>query len=137
MERQHYETGVQHRFDCFCKKVLKYTLINFYREKNRQNEREIAFSDMSEREFAGIAISDVYFAEEHKFYVLGETVSVADADLAKALNALPANRLEIVLMSYFLGMNDREIAEQLNMVRGTVNYRKNSSLKKLKNLLKG
>ena len=135
MEQQKYKESVRHRFDSYCKKVLKHSLINFYRERKRRSEREITFSDMSMRDFAGLAVSDEYFTSEYTFNVLGETINVSDSDLAEALCTLPADRLEIVLMSYFLGMKDREIAEQLNMVRGTICYQRNSSLKKLKKIM--
>ena len=135
MEQQKYKEGVRRRFDSYCKKVLKHSLIDFYRERNRRSEREITFSDMSTQALAGLATFDEYFTSEYVFNVLGERINVSDSDLAEALCALPVDRLEIVLMSYFLGMKDREIAEQLNMVRGTVCYQRNSSLKKLKKIM--
>ena len=100
-----------------------------------QSKREITFSDMSAQELASLSVTDEYFADEYIFTVLGESVGVSDCDLAEALNTLPADRREIVLMSYFFDMTDREIAEKLNMARRTVAYRRTSSLQKLKNLL--
>ena len=135
MERQQYEQGVRHSFDSYCKKILKYTLINWHQEKKRRREREITFSDMPIIELANLSVLDEYFAEESVFSVLGETVIVLNPELAKALDTLPADSLEIVLMSYFLDTKDREIAERLNMVRGTVCYQRNSSLKKLKKFI--
>jgi len=60
---------------------------------------------------------------------------VSDADLAEALNKLPADRRDIVLMSYFFDMTDKEIAERLNMARRTVAYRRTSTLKDLKKIM--
>ena len=135
MEQQKHEKAVGHCFDSYCKKILKYRLINWHRERKRQSEREVTFSDMSMREYASLAVSDEYFAGEYLFCVLGKTIVVSNADLAKALSTLPADKLEIVLMSYYLDMNDREIAERLNMVRGTVNYRRNRTLENLKQII--
>jgi len=103
----------------------------------RRGEREISFSELSARELTSLSVTDEYFTNEYVFNVLGESVNVSDADLAEALNELPANRREIVLMSYFFDMTDREIAEKLNMARRTVAYQRTSSLRILKNLLEG
>ena len=67
--------------------------------------------------------------------VLGESVGVTDSDLAEALTALPADRREIVLLSYFFDMTHAEIAERLNMARRTVAYRRTSTLKELKKFM--
>ena len=45
---------------------------------------------------------------------------------------LPDDRRDIVLLAYFLDMTDREIAEKLDMVRRTVQYKRTQSLKELK-----
>jgi len=57
--------------------------------------------------------------------------------MAEALAALPEDKRRIVLLYYFLGMNDREISEMLNIVRETVQYRRTSALKQLKQFLEG
>ena len=69
--------------------------------------------------------------------VMGLEIAIADELLAEALQTLPQDRLEIVLLSYFLGMSDPEIADQLNLVRRTVAYRRTSSLQALKKFMEG
>ena len=130
-----HEKHIQHSFDSYCKKILKYKSLDIRREVKRRSKHEVNFSDMSPQELSGLYVTDEYFADEYIFTVLGESVGVSDCDLAEALNALPADRREIVFMSYFFDMTDREIAEKLNMARRTVAYRRTSSLQKLKNLL--
>ncbi|MCL2223957.1 MAG: hypothetical protein FWB96_03205 [Defluviitaleaceae bacterium] len=125
----------RHSFDSFCKKVLKYKALDIRREMKRRSKREVAFSDMSAREMASLTATDEYFTDEFIFHILGEAISLADVDLAEALNTLSANRRDIVLMSYFFDMTDREIAERLNMARRTVAYRRTSSLRELKKFL--
>jgi DNA-directed RNA polymerase specialized sigma24 family protein len=100
-----------------------------------QAEREITFSALSAQELAELATTDEYFTDEYVFSVLGESVGVTDCDLAEALNELPADRREIVLMSFFFDMTDKEIADKLNMARRTVAYRRTSTLKELKKLM--
>jgi hypothetical protein len=83
----------------------------------RQAERETPFSQLSARDLASLAATDEYFLDEYAFGVLGETVTVSDCELAEALKELPADRRDIVLLSYFFDMTDREIAERLKPAR--------------------
>jgi len=135
MNPRNHEEHIQHSFDSYCKKILKGKAIDIHRERKRRSKREITFSDMSAQELAVLSVEDEYFADEFVFNILGESVAVADVDLAEALNALPADKRDIVLMSYFFDMTDREIAEQLNMARRTVAHQRTSTLRKLKNIL--
>ena len=132
---QKHEEHIRHSFDAYCKKVVKRTARNCYIEIKRRREREIAFSEMSMRELAELTVTDKYFMDEFVFSVLGESIGVTDSDLAEALSVLPAGKRDIVLLSYFCQMSDREIAERLNMARRSVAYQRTSILKKLKNLL--
>ena len=125
----------QHAFDSYCKKALKYKARDYYRAIKRRGEHETVFSDLSERELADLAVTDNYFADEYAFDVPGEQISVTDNELAEALNQLPADRREIILLAFFLGMKDREIAERMDKKRRTVAYQRTSSLKKLKKLM--
>ena len=130
-----HEEHKQHSFDSYCKKVLKRKALDYHREAKRRSEREITFSDMSPQELARLAITDEYFTDEYIFTIHGERVGVLDVDLAEALHTLPADRREIVFMSYFFDMTDKEIANKLNIARRTVAYRRTSSLRELKKFM--
>ena len=135
MEPRNYEEHIRHTFDAVCKKILKRTAIDIQRETKRRGEREVTFSAMSAREFAELAVTDKYFADEYSFSVFGESVGVNHNGLAEALNALPADKRNIVLMSYFFDMTDAEIAGRLNMARRTVAYKRTSTLQQLKKIM--
>jgi RNA polymerase sigma factor (sigma-70 family) len=122
----------EHIFDSYCKRCLKRNALDLQRKDRRQSEREVTFSELSAREMASLSVTDNYFTDAYVFSILGESVGVSDSDLAEALTALPADRREIVLMSYFFDMTDKEIAEHLNMARRTVAYKRTSTLKELK-----
>ena len=57
--------------------------------------------------------------------------------LADALNALPQDNRDILLMYWFLEMADREIAERMNLARKTINNRRLKSYRLLKELMGG
>ena len=98
-------------------------------------EHEIPFSMLPPETLAQFVIWDEYFKDTYRFEARGFEISVADELLAEALKTLPQDRLEIVLLYYFLGMSDTEIAAHLNLVRRTVAYRRTSSLQELKKFM--
>ena len=105
---------VRHQFDSFCRKVL--------REEARDYERHIAWRSDHE----------VSLSEQTHFHVRGYDVAIENEDLANALTVLPDDKRDIVLLAYFLDMTDQEIADKLDMVRRTVQYKRAQSLKELK-----
>lgn len=92
---------------------------------------------MSEKELAQLYTEDKYFVSEQIFNVLGLNVIVTDDVIAEALQSLPERKRDIILLSYFLELSDREIGDKLNMLRSTVQYQRTSTLQQLKNFMKG
>jgi RNA polymerase sigma factor (sigma-70 family) len=136
MEPQDSE-HIRHKFDSYCKKVLKYAARDCYAKQRRRGKREVSFSELTERELANLTATDRYFADEYVFDADGESIGVSDIELAEALNELPQDRRDIILLAYFLDMTDKEIAERLNLVRRTVTYRRASTLRELKKIMEG
>lgn len=133
---RHYEHK-QHAFDSYCKKVLKCEAYNGYREISRRQKRETPFSELSEEELTQLAVYDRYPWEYTAFPVGGDVILIKDDRLAEALNALPQDGRDILLMYFFLDMADREIAERMNMARRTVNARRQKAYRLLKELMGG
>jgi DNA-directed RNA polymerase specialized sigma24 family protein len=135
MKPGNHEEHIRHSFDSYCKSVLKRTARELYGAIKRRGEREVTFSAMSARELASLSVTDEYFKDAYIFSVLGESGSVTNKDPAEAVNTLPSDRRDIVLMSYFFDMTDREIAEKLNMARRTVAHKRTSTLQELKKII--
>lgn len=128
---------VQHQFDSFCKKILREKYRDCVREAQRRLKYEISFSELSPQEMEQLYVMDEYSTDSHNFSVLGYDIAVKVELISEALTALPERKRDIILLSYFLDMNDQEIAETLDMVRRNVQYQRTSSLKQLKKLLEG
>jgi RNA polymerase sigma factor (sigma-70 family) len=90
---------------------------------------------MSEQELEQLSYTDEYASDYLSFDVREYTVSVRNSALAEAIAALSDDKREIILLSYFLDMNDREIGEQLNLLRSNVQYKRTNSLRELKELI--
>ena len=58
-------------------------------------------------------------------------------ELANAIAKLPIQRQKIILMSFFIGLNDREIGEIIGKSIGSVWYQRQTALKDLEKYLGG
>ncbi len=130
---EHYKI---HAFDHYCKTVLRHEVIDIQREIKRQQENEITFSNLSEADFSQLAKMDDYPIEQSTFHIMNEKVSLKNNSSGAALHALSADKCEIILLSYFLELSDKEIGEILHLSRSTVQYRRVITLKELKTQLK-
>lgn len=100
-----YEQRVQNQFGGFCTRVLKNAAKDILKEYTRQRDHEKSLDELSPDE------------------------------LAQALSQLPEDKRDVILLSYFLGMTDREISEQLNVVRQAISKRRSGILKELREYL--
>lgn len=123
---------VRHQFDSFCRKVLREEARNHFKHIAWRADHEVSLSELSEEQMTQLYVLDEYPSEQFHFQVQGIGVAVKDEKLAAALNALPDEKRDIVLLAYFLDMTDQEIADRLNIVRRTVQYKRTSSLKEMK-----
>lgn len=136
MNLQSHEKHKQHAFDSYCKKILKNETRNIYKEFERLRKHEVSMDSLSEKELSQHIIHEGYLENEFCFEVSGVgTIVVTGELIAEALKNLPEDNRNIVLLSYFLGMTDREIAEKLDLVRRTVSRRRNISLSELKKIM--
>ena len=128
---------VQHQFDSYCKKILKCECKDYFRHISWRAEHEVSFSELSEEFLEQLYMHDNYPAEYCCFQVQNYAVEIKDENLALALQMLPEDKREIVLLAYFLDMTDQEIANQLQAVRRTVQYKRANSLKEIKKRMEG
>ena len=123
---------VRHQFDSFCKKVLREEARDYAKQIAWRSEHEVSLSELSEEQLNSAYILDEYPSENSQFDVYGHSITVHDDRLAQALTGLTDEKRDIVLLAYFLDMTDQEIAEKLNSVRSTIQYKRTSSLKEMK-----
>ena len=125
------------QFDNFCKKILRNEARDFYREVARRKSREKFFYDLSPTDHVQLSIVDDYFSYEHIFRILELPVVVKGNELAEALRFLPEQKRDIILLYYFLGKSDEEIAEHFKMVRRTVSRQRHNKLKQIRKYING
>lgn len=114
------EKTVRHKFDRKCKLALKGEVVDYERHLAYLRKHEVLFSELSEREIENFSIINEYALEKSYFRAGGYDVVAKDALLAEALKALTERKRDVILLSYFMEMNDADIARKLNLVRSTV-----------------
>lgn len=130
-----YEKRVQNQFGGFCTKVLKNEARRIHNERVRQRMREQSLGSLSPKELEQLSWEDQYFIREHLFEIGGLPVIVIGDVLAKAISQLQPKNQEVILLSYFLGMTDREISKRMGVSRQSITVRRNRALKQLRNFL--
>jgi len=135
IEPDRTEWQVRCAFNAFCKRVLKNEAINTYNERRQQQAKEMTFSDLTPQEENQLYTLDKqYEGEEGQgFQVAGKKIT--SKLLAEAMRTLPKEKRTAVLLYYFFNKSDVEIAQQLNIPRSTVQYRRTSSFERLKRFL--
>ena len=123
---------VRHQFDSFCRKVLREEARDYERHIAWRSDHEVSLSELSEEQERQMYVLDEYPSEQTHFHVRGYDVAIENEDLANALTVLPDDKRDIVLLAYFLDMTDQEIADKLDILRRTVQYKRAQSLKELK-----
>lgn len=136
MRSSNTETGKEYAFDAYCKKVLRNEARDQYAKIKRRREHETVFSELSASELGQLYTFDTYF-EEFFLFEIDETTAaiITDRNLATALYSLDEQKRQIVILSYFLQLSDREIGERIDLRRGTVQYQRSRALAQLRKKL--
>ncbi len=137
MEKLSSEEGFRHRFDRLCQIALKGEAINYYKHMDYRRKHEILFSELSEKELRELSTLDEYGAENVHFQVQGYDIEVKNTLIAEALQTLTQRKRDVILLSYFMGMSDAEIAREMNLVRSTIHEHRTRSLEILKEVMEG
>lgn len=130
------EWEIRCAFNSFCKKAIKCGASNAHRDVRRHQLREVTLSSLSPQEESQLYTVDRYFVKEYadnSICVAGKRIT--PKLLAEALRTLPEEKRNAVLLYYFEGMTDNDIAKLLNISRSTVQYRRTSSFELLKRYL--
>lgn len=126
---------VQRQFGAYCGKVLKGTAIDYYRKISKKKLYEKSFSELSEKELEQFCTTDEYQSDNYWFKALQYDIEVRSELLAEVLQLLSKRKRDVILLSFFMGMTDTEIAKELCLVNSTIHKHKKSALNLMKNEL--
>lgn len=137
MTMEQFRTYQEETFDSFCKTVIRNTAKNEHLRIAKRAKYEIQMSAVSTAELSAVSCEDTYFPYCQTYYVLGKAVNIYDADLGESLRYIIPQWRDVILLFYFLGYSDEQIAKMLKMSFRTVNYRRKAALKDLRRRLEG
>ncbi|WVT92548.1 sigma-70 family RNA polymerase sigma factor [Enterococcus durans] len=137
MKPSTFQTTIENQFDYICKRAMEDERKDYYKYLSRLSKHEISFSDV------GDYIVSQFFTMDNsnettdfQIYTLnGVTVGIEHDLLSEALRELPDKKREILLLYYFMDMNDLEIAELLKLNRSTIYRHRTSGLALIKKFM--
>ena len=115
-------------FCAYCKRTLRNARTDIIRRELRSARRESLFSVMRESELNRLAAPESVFCEEVTFDVLGREIVVMGTELADAIYSLSKDEQTVILLYYFAGWTDRQIADELGCPRSTVQFHRARAL---------
>ena len=127
------EERLQNQFGGFCVAVLRNENNKILRDEKPIKENETSLYSLPRSCTALQVDDDQCFKREYLFEVMGKQVPVSGRELAEGIGELSTIDRELILLSYFLGLTDREIAEIFNIANSSVCRRRMKILSELRN----
>lgn len=126
MKKMYLGKSVQHKFDSYCKKVLRNEAMNIRKRISRVRKKEIPFNP--EIDYLHL-LNDQVNAE--LYVVCGIEIPISNEKLAEAIDGLTDLERKIILLYYLAGFNDQEIARIINMSTSGVWYKRKKTISDL------
>ncbi len=119
-------------FDQFCKILLKNEAKNAWRAINKQRDREITAGTAEDMAWLLPSEDDTYSTYHKVFYVKDIEITVTKEFVGEALQYILPSLRNVLLLSFFGGYNDTQIAKILKISNPTVAYRRRKAMERLK-----
>ena len=132
------ELTTEHQFISFCKTVLRNEASNIRAEEKRWNNKFILLSELDEGGINELCICtyDFYEAESIIFHTHEYSIFIYDLLIAEAIAHLPNKRQQdVILLTFFLDLKDREVAKIINIAPSTLYYHKIKALAVLREFI--
>ena len=126
------EYGARHQFDAFCKTVLRHEAISYFRELNRQRERAIQFSALSQYEMDELYTVDEYPSDKFAFSAFGHVLHIESELVSDAFAGLPDREQQILILHCVLELPDREVGVFVGLSRSAVQRHRTKTLNELR-----
>lgn len=123
--------SIQHRFDCYCKKIIDNSVKNQIRNYLRYCQKyEVMAMDEEMEQLQ--TVTDEYLSEKIEIKVGEESIYLESSQLAKAIMKIPERKRIALLLAVVLEYSIGEIATQLNVSKKTVTDYKYEALSSLR-----
>ena len=141
MTDEQYRYFNEMTFEAYCKKAIDRAVNRGRKQKSRQAREEVSLYALPEDVLARSCDElDAITEGRHTptiFREGGLEIAVYNEELAAALQSLPPQRRNIVLLAYFIGKSDAEISRDMKLTRSAVQRRRTSTLAIMQKLMGG
>lgn len=106
--------------------------------KSKQREYEVPLSELSNDQFSRLSIGLPLEELEQvtiSFFVGDTQFTIHNQKLGQALSYILKTKRDILLLYYFLGLSDTEIARRMKISKSTVQRRRVAAIKELKGFM--
>ena len=119
---EEYKEHIEYTFQAFCKVVIRNAAITAARTRSRKYKREISLEYLTDEKHYPLGTAEKDFRapepdEEYIIQLCGDTVILNNGLLVKALSRLPVWKQEMVYLSYFRRIPQREIGRRYGRSR--------------------
>ncbi|OTN78294.1 sigma factor-like helix-turn-helix DNA-binding protein [Enterococcus faecium] len=135
MTHSDFQLSVEKKFDYMCRLVLINEKKKYYKQLKSLSDKEVSFSDVGNYIISQMATIDSYSVDNYIFRILGLSIEIENELLVGAIENLSDKKRTIILLYYFVGLNDSEIAMVLSLKRSTVNRQRNQGLSLIRDYL--
>lgn len=114
---EEYKEHIEYTFHAFCKIVIRNASYTALRTWSRKHKREISLDYITDEKHYPLGTTDEYFKapepdEEYIVHLCGDTVILSNGLLVQALSRLPAQKQEMLYLSFFKRMPQHEIGRR-------------------------
>ena len=139
---EEYKERIEYTFHAFCKVVIRNATINAARTRSRRYKREISLEYLTDEKHYPLGTADKYFQipgidESYIFHLCGDKVILNNSFLAEALSRLPVWKQEMLYLSYFQRIPQREIGKRYGRSRSAAGYHIRKALRQLQTEMEG
>ena len=123
---------LRHRYDAFCKAVLRNEAKDYLREMGQQRDREKSLDALTQQELDKLSTVDYYPSDSYVFSSHGYDLPIDNELVAEAFASLPQQEQSILILHCVLDLADGEIGSLMGMSRSAVQRHRTSTLKQLR-----
>ena len=126
---------LRHRYDAFCKAVLRNEAKDYLREMGQQRDREKSLDALTQQELDKLSTVDYYPSDSYVFSSHGYDLLIDNELVAEAFSALPQTEQSILILHCTLDLADSEIGNLVGMSRSAVQRHRTKALQELREAL--
>ena len=141
-QKRLHELDIEYTFHAFCKIVIRNASYTALRTWSRKHKREISLDYITDEKHYPLGTTDEYFKapepdEEYIVHLCGDTVILSNGLLVQALSRLPAQKQEMLYLSFFKRMPQHEIGRRYGRSRSAAGYHIRKTIQQLYEEMEG